>query len=72
MSAHGPDAATFDKATAADTSVPVHIADTMAFMFETRLPIKATRCALQGTPALQQDYMAYWLELKKRFDPARP
>ena len=72
MSGHGPDAATFDKATAADTSLPAHIADTMAFMFETRLPIQPTRCALQGTPALQQDYMAYWLELKKRFDPARP
>ena len=70
MSGHGPDAATFDKATAADTSLPAHIADTMAFMFETRLPIQPTRCALQGTPALQQDYMAYWLELKKRFDPA--
>jgi homogentisate 1,2-dioxygenase len=72
MSGHGPDAATFEKASAADTSVPMHLADTMAFMFETRLPIKPTRCALQGTPALQQDYMAYWLELKKRFDPARP
>jgi homogentisate 1,2-dioxygenase len=72
MSGHGPDAATFDKATAADTTLPAHIADTMAFMFETRLPIQPTRCALQGTPAMQQDYMAYWLELKKRFDPGRP
>jgi homogentisate 1,2-dioxygenase len=72
MSGHGPDAATFEKATAADTSKPVHIADTMAFMFETRLPIRPTRCALQGTPALQTDYMACWLELKKHFDPTRP
>jgi len=72
MSGHGPDAATFEKAIAADTSMPAHIADTMAFMFETRLVIKPTRCALQGLPPLQDDYLSYWLDLKKRFDPARP
>ncbi len=72
MSAHGPDAPTFDKASAADTSVPVHIADTMAFMFETRLVIKPTRGALQGVPPLQDDYMSCWLQLQKRFDPTRP
>jgi homogentisate 1,2-dioxygenase len=72
MSGHGPDAATFDKAVAADTSVPVHIKDTMAFMFETRLAIKPTRSALQGLPPLQNDYLSHWLGLKKRFDPARP
>jgi homogentisate 1,2-dioxygenase len=72
MSGHGPDAATFAKAVAADTSVPVHVTDTMAFMFETRLVIKPTRCALQGLPPLQNDYLSYWLDLKKHFDPARP
>jgi homogentisate 1,2-dioxygenase len=72
MSGHGPDAATFDKAVAADTSVPVHITDTMAFMFETRLVIKPTRSALQGLPPLQNDYLSHWLDLKKRFDPAQP
>jgi homogentisate 1,2-dioxygenase len=72
MSGHGPDAATFERAIAADTSAPVHITDTMAFMFETRLAIKPTRSALQGMPPLQDDYMSYWLDLKKRFDPARP
>jgi homogentisate 1,2-dioxygenase len=72
MSGHGPDAATFDKAVAADTSVPAHITDTMAFMFESRMVIKPTRCALQGSPPLQHDYMAYWLDLKKHFDPTRP
>jgi homogentisate 1,2-dioxygenase len=71
MSGHGPDAATFEKALAADTSVPVHVADTMAFMFETRLPIKPTRSALQGTPPLQRDYMDCWLGLDKHFDPSR-
>jgi homogentisate 1,2-dioxygenase len=72
MTGHGPDAATFEKAIAADTSVPAHITDTMAFMFESRLPLKPTRSALQGLPPLQQDYMSHWLDLKKRFDPARP
>jgi homogentisate 1,2-dioxygenase len=72
MSGHGPDAATFEKALAADTSVPVHVADTMAFMFETRLVIKPTRFALQGLPPLQPDYLSCWLDLKKRFDPNRP
>jgi homogentisate 1,2-dioxygenase len=72
MSGHGPDAATFDKAVAADTSVPAHVTDTMAFMFETRQVIKPTRRALAGTPPLQTDYLSHWLDLKKRFDPTRP
>ena len=72
MSGHGPDAATFDKAIAADTSAPVHITDTMAFMFESRLVIKPTHSALHGLPPLQENYMSYWLDLKKRFDPTRP
>jgi homogentisate 1,2-dioxygenase len=72
MSAHGPDSATFDKASSADTSTPMRIADTMAFMFESRYAIKPSRSALQGTPALQSDYMSHWLGLKKHFDPKRP
>jgi homogentisate 1,2-dioxygenase len=72
MSGHGPDAATFDKAVAADTSVPVHIGDTMAFMFESRSVLKPTRSALKGMPPLQHDYMSHWLGLKKHFDPTQP
>jgi homogentisate 1,2-dioxygenase len=72
MSGHGPDAATFDKASAADTSVPLHITDTMAFMFESRSVLKPTRCALQEMPRLQPDYMSHWLGLKKHFDPTKP
>ena len=72
MSGHGPDAATFAKALAADTSQPVHIADTMAFMFESRMVIRPTRSALHGRPALQKDYVDVWLDLKKHFDPTRP
>ena len=69
MSGHGPDAATFDKASAADTTEPMQIKDTMAFMFESRFAIKPTRTALAGTPPLQTDYMRHWLDLKKHFNP---
>jgi homogentisate 1,2-dioxygenase len=72
MSGHGPDAATFEKASEADTSVPMHITDTMAFMFESRSILRPTHNALTGTPRLQNDYMSYWQSLKKRFNPATP
>jgi len=71
MSGHGPDAATFDKALAADTTQPQHIADTMAFMFESRFVIRPTRSALHGKPSLQRDYMQCWLGLGRHFDPTR-
>jgi len=66
MSGHGPDAASFDKASAADTSKPDHIVDTMAFMFETRAVIRPTRQALES-PQLQRDYYQCWQGLKKQF-----
>jgi len=72
MSGHGPDAATFDKACAADTSQPVYIKDTMAMMFESRGVLRPARSALQGTPPLQTDYMSHWLGLRRHFDPTRP
>ncbi len=68
MSGHGPDAATFEKASAADTSVPQHITDTMAFMFETRTVIRPTRAALQS-PQLQRDYARCWQGLRRQFTP---
>ncbi|CBS90486.1 homogentisate 1,2-dioxygenase [Azospirillum lipoferum] len=71
MSGHGPDAETFAKATAADTSRPQRVGDTMAFMFETRAVIRPTRYALE-TAELQHDYYRCWQGLAKRFDPHRP
>jgi homogentisate 1,2-dioxygenase len=70
MSGHGPDHETFEKAVAADTSKPHHIVDTMAFMFETRTAIRATRFALESAQ-LQADYFRCWQGLKKNFDPER-
>jgi homogentisate 1,2-dioxygenase len=71
MSGHGPDAATFEKASRADTSRPVHIKDTMAFMFETRAVIRPTRFALKS-PQLQRDYQRVWQDLPKNFSPDTP
>ncbi len=71
MSGHGPDAETFEKASAADTSKPNHVVDTMAFMFETRLVIRPTRFALE-TSQLQAEYFECWQGLRKRFDPEQP
>ncbi|AIT25145.1 homogentisate 1,2-dioxygenase family protein [Bordetella holmesii 44057] len=70
MSGHGPDADTFEKASAADTRQPHYIRDTMAFMFETRRVIRPTQQALQS-PQLQGDYYQCWQGLKKHFNPER-
>ena len=58
MNGHGPDQASYEKAVAADLK-PVKIADTMAFMVETRLPVRPTRWAVE-TPTMQLDYDEVW------------
>ena len=65
---HGPDAGTFEKASNADTSKADYIRDTMAIMFETRLPLRPTRHALES-PQLQRQYAQCWDGLKKHFNP---
>ena len=66
MTGHGPDAATFDKASNADLSGPDVIGGTMAFMFEARGVIRPTAQALQATHR-QRDYQACWAGLRKHF-----
>ncbi|HNR92046.1 MAG TPA: homogentisate 1,2-dioxygenase, partial [Dokdonella sp.] len=63
---HGPDAATFEKASSADLSKPDFITDTMAFMFETRAVIRPTAQALDAAHR-QRDYQACWQGLRKHF-----
>ncbi|MET0309835.1 MAG: homogentisate 1,2-dioxygenase [Sphingomonas sp.] len=58
MNGHGPDVASYEKAVAADLA-PHRIADTMAFMFETRHVIRPTRWASES-PLCQLDYDAVW------------
>jgi homogentisate 1,2-dioxygenase len=68
MSGHGPDAATFERASVADTRRPVRVEGTMAFMFETRAVIRPTAYALKS-PLLQSDYDAAWQGLSSHFTP---
>jgi homogentisate 1,2-dioxygenase len=65
MSAHGPDAESTRRAMAAELA-PQKLADTLAFMFETRQVLVPTRFALE-TKALQRDYDACWNGLERRF-----
>jgi homogentisate 1,2-dioxygenase len=66
FSGHGPDAATFEKASSADLSKPDVLLETMAFMFETRAVIRPTQQALHCSE-LQKDYWRCWQGLEKRF-----
>ncbi|MGE0883948.1 MAG: homogentisate 1,2-dioxygenase [Blastocatellales bacterium] len=66
MSAHGPDADTFEKASHADLA-PQRYENTLAFMFESCAVIRPTRFAME-TPALQRDYFECWRGLKKKFN----
>ncbi|QOL48717.1 homogentisate 1,2-dioxygenase [Massilia litorea] len=68
MSGHGPDAATFDKASTADTGKPAKVGDTMAFMFETRNVLCPTAHAL-ASPQLQAGYHDCWAGIRKNFRP---
>jgi homogentisate 1,2-dioxygenase len=65
MSGHGPDAETFERASHAELK-PHHISDTLAFMFETRLPVRPTRYALESK-ILQHEYFECWQGLKRNF-----
>ena len=66
MTGHGPDAATFEKASVADTRKPDYITDTMAIMFETRAVIRPTAQAMDAVHR-QLDYPDCWMGLKKHF-----
>ena len=67
MAAHGPDAATFAKATAAALE-PHKIDGTLAFMFESRHIIRPTPVALD-TPLRQHDYLDCWQSIERHFKP---
>jgi homogentisate 1,2-dioxygenase len=63
MSAHGPDAASFDKASGAKLE-PRKIENTLAFMWESRYVFRPTKFALSARE-LQKDYDAVWEGFKK-------
>ncbi|HUJ73945.1 MAG TPA: homogentisate 1,2-dioxygenase domain-containing protein, partial [bacterium] len=68
MTGHGPDAATYEKASTSALQ-PQRLANTLAFMFESRMVLRPTRLALEG-PQLQRNYFEIWQGLQKRFDPS--
>ena len=66
MAAHGPDLATWEKATAAELN-PRKSDNTLAFMWESRHVFRPTRFAL-GARELQKDYDKAWNGFKRGRD----
>jgi homogentisate 1,2-dioxygenase len=69
MLPHGPDAVAFEHASNTELK-PVKLTGTMAFMFETRFPQRVTAHAAK-LPGLQENYIACWDGLQKRFNPKK-
>lgn len=65
MSAHGPDADAFEKASNAELA-PKYLGDTLAFMFESSLVFHPTNYALTSD-ILQKNYLDCWSGLKANF-----
>ena len=63
MSAHGPDLATFERASAAELK-PHKIDNSLAFMWESRYVFRPTAFALKARE-LQKDYDAVWQGFRK-------
>lgn len=68
MAAHGPDVATFDKASS-EALAPTRYKDTLAFMWESRHVFRPTRFAMEA-PQLQQAYDKVWQGFRKAGGPA--
>jgi len=65
MSGHGPDATSYERATTAELQ-PQYLADTLAFMLETRFVCRPTSFAL-GSAELQHEYYTCWQNLQRNF-----
>jgi homogentisate 1,2-dioxygenase len=63
---HGPDTEAFDKASCAELK-PHKLERTLAFMFETRWPLKPTAWALKEAP-LEKTYADCWRDLRDQFN----
>ncbi|MCE4554689.1 homogentisate 1,2-dioxygenase [Pelomonas cellulosilytica] len=64
---HGPDSEAFGQASNAELK-PHKLDATLAFMFETRWPLKPTPWALREAP-LEASYADCWQDLKDQFQP---
>lgn len=65
FTSHGPDKTTFDEASARALA-PQKVDGTLAFMFETRMPIRLTQSAASA-PNMQDDYDGVWTGIGKNF-----
>jgi homogentisate 1,2-dioxygenase len=65
MTAHGPDATTFENASKAELA-PKYLADTLAFMWESRYPFHPTPHAMR-IPQRQTDYDKVWSSFRQFF-----
>ncbi|KAI8848981.1 Homogentisate 1,2-dioxygenase [Chytridium lagenaria] len=66
---HGPDKATFEKASS-DVLVPVKLRpDGLAFMFETCMMMYVSKWALEDANSLQANYYSCWQDMPKNFNP---
>ncbi|KAJ1425300.1 homogentisate 1,2-dioxygenase-like protein [Ochromonadaceae sp. CCMP2298] len=75
MTPHGPDSATFAKASSAPALPPVYFDQGLAFMFETCYMLKVAPAAKgdsadtsAGYPPLQSDYAQCWQSMPKLFN----
>ena len=67
FTSHGADRVTYEQASTADLK-PHKIEDTLAFMFETRLPIVVTEQAMRAA-TLQSGYDDVWNGIERHFRP---
>ncbi|GFR40186.1 hypothetical protein Agub_g745 [Astrephomene gubernaculifera] len=69
MTPHGPDTATFERATQGAEEGPARLGEeTLAFMFETNAVPRVTPAAL-SCPCVDRDYYKCWEGLRSHFDP---
>ncbi|KAJ3193239.1 hypothetical protein HK101_005175 [Irineochytrium annulatum] len=71
MSAHGPDVATFEKASAAELKPMKTPPDGLAFMFETSMMMYVSKWAANANSGRQMSYSACWKGMPKLFNPSK-
>jgi len=67
MSGHGPDAAAYQRGRDAELK-PQYLDNTLVFLFETQLPVRPTKFAVESD-LLERDYYTHWQGLRKQFSP---
>jgi len=66
MTAHGPEAEVFEKASNADLK-PTKLDNTMSFMFESTFTMKTTKFVMDDLKILDDEYYMCWSKLADHF-----